>query len=71
MVAFAINGHEFFVHAWEVGHRKAKEMLFTGEAITAAEGKALGMANHIVPRDQLESFTLAMAEKIPGDRASA
>lgn len=64
VVAFGVNGHEFFVHAWEVGHRKAKEMLFTGEAITAAEGKILGMVNHVVPRDKLDSFTLEMAEKI-------
>ena len=64
VVAFGANGHEFFVHAWEVGHRKAKEMLFTGDSITAREGKELGMVNHVVPRDQLESFTLAMAEKI-------
>jgi enoyl-CoA hydratase len=63
-VAFGANGHEFFVHAWEVGHRRAKEMLFTGEPITAREGKELGMVNHVVPRDQLEGFTLALAEKI-------
>ena len=35
VVAFGVNGHEFFVHAYEVGHRKAKEMLFTGDAIGA------------------------------------
>ncbi len=64
VVAFGANGHEFFVHAWEVGHRKAKEMLFTGDSITAREGKELGMVNHVVPKDQLDSFTLAMAEKI-------
>lgn len=64
VVAFGVNGHEFFVHAWELGHRKAKEMLFTGEPITAEEGKVLGMVNQIVPREALEAFTLDMAEKI-------
>ena len=64
VVAFGVNGHEFFVHAWELGHRKAKEMLFTGEAITAAEGKVLGMVNQVVPREELEACTLEMAEKI-------
>jgi enoyl-CoA hydratase len=64
VVAFGVNGHEFFVHAYEVGHRKAKEMLFTGEAIGAAEARTLGMVNHVVPREALESFTLALAEKI-------
>ena len=69
VVAFGVNGHEFFVHAYEVGHRKAKEMLFTGEAIGAAEAKTLGMVNHVVPREDLEAFTLELAEKI-GKRPS-
>jgi enoyl-CoA hydratase len=64
VVAFGMNGHEFFVHAYEVGHRKAKQMLFTGEPIGAAEAKTLGMVNEVVPREELESFTLAMAAKI-------
>jgi enoyl-CoA hydratase len=64
VVAFGVNGHEFFVHAYEVGHRKAKEMLFTGGAIGAAEAKTLGMVNHVVKREELESFTLALAGKI-------
>jgi len=64
VVAFGVNGHEFFVHAYEVGHRKAKEMLFTGEAIGAQEAKTLGMVNHVVPREELEAFTLELAEKI-------
>lgn len=64
VVAFGANGHEFFVHAWELGHRKAKEMLFTGEAIGAREAKQLGMVNHVVPLDLLWSFTLEMAKKI-------
>jgi enoyl-CoA hydratase len=69
VVAFGVNGHEFFVHAYEVGHRKAKEMLFTGDSITAAEAKSLGMVNQVVKRAELESFTLALAEKI-GKRPS-
>ena len=64
VVAFGVNGVEYFAHPWEVGVRKAKEMLFTGEAITAEEAKSLGMVNHVVPGDELESFTMAMAEHI-------
>jgi enoyl-CoA hydratase len=64
VVAFGVNGHEFFVHAWEVGHRKAKEMLFTGEPIGAHEAQILGMVNHVVRREDLERFTLHLAEKI-------
>ena len=64
VVAFGINGHEFFTHAWEVGPRKAKEMLFTGEAFTATEALSLGMVNHVVKRADLESFTRRFAEHI-------
>jgi enoyl-CoA hydratase len=64
VVAFGVNGHEFFVHAWELGHRKAKEMLFRGRFLTAEECHRLGMINHVVPRAQLESFTLEIASEI-------
>ena len=64
VVAFGVNGVEYFAHPWEVGVRKAKEMLFTGEAITAEEAKNLGMVNHVVPPDQLTGFATDMAEKI-------
>ena len=64
VLAFGVNGHEYFVHAWELGHRKAKEMLFTGGAISAREGKELGMVNQVVPREELESYTLNLASRI-------
>ena len=64
VIAFGVNGHEYFVHAWEVGHRKAKEMLFTGDAISAQEGKELGMVNHVVPNAELTAFTLNLARRI-------
>jgi enoyl-CoA hydratase len=64
VTAFGMNGHEYFVHAYEVGARRAKQMLFTGEAIGAADAKALGMINEIVPRTELEQFTLDMASQI-------
>jgi enoyl-CoA hydratase len=64
VVAFGVNGHEFFVHAYEVGHRKAKEMLFTGDAIGAEEAKTLGMVNKVVKREDLERVTLELAVKI-------
>ena len=64
VVAFGVNGHEFFSHVWELGARKAKEMLFTGAAFSAEECHRLGMVNHVVARDELEAFTLALAERI-------
>ena len=64
VVAFGVNGHEYFTHPYEAGARLAKEMLFTGRPITADEAYRRGMVNQVVPRDELESATLALAEHI-------
>jgi enoyl-CoA hydratase len=64
VVAFGANGVEYFGHPWELGVRKAKEMLFTGRAITAKVAKQMGMVNRIVPTDQLTEETMALAEEI-------
>jgi enoyl-CoA hydratase len=63
-VAFGMNGHELFVHPWEVGPRKAKEMLFTGDPISAHEAHQLGMVNHVVPRAELADHTEKLAARI-------
>lgn len=63
-VAFGVNGHEYHTHMWELGARKAKEMLFRGHALTAQECEKLGMVNHVVALDELESFTLGLASEI-------
>ena len=63
-VDFGVNGVEWFAHPWEMGIRKAKEMLFTGEPVTAEQAYNVGMLNHVVPRDELDDFTLELAAKI-------
>jgi enoyl-CoA hydratase len=55
---------EVLVHPWVLGLRKAKEFLFTGQRISAAEGREWGMVNHVVPRAELEVFTLKLAQRI-------
>ena len=64
VVAFGVNGHEFFTHVWELGQRKAKEMLFTGAYFSAEECHRLGSVNHVVKREELESTALDMAKRI-------
>jgi enoyl-CoA hydratase len=50
---------------WVIGVRAAKELLFTGEdRIPAAEALRLGLVNRVVPRDELDAATLALAEEI-------
>lgn len=63
-VAMGVSGAEFFHHPWEVGARKAKEMLFTSDSVSAIEARQLGMVNHVVPREDLEAAVLALAERI-------
>lgn len=62
--AIGVCGAEFFNHPWELGVRKAKEMLFTSDFISAQDAHRLGMVNHVVARAELESFTLALAGRI-------
>ncbi len=47
-----------------VGRKRALEMLFTGRMISAREAEQFGLVNKVVPADQLEKETRAMAEKI-------
>lgn len=47
-----------------VGRKRALEMLFTGRMISAREAEQFGLVNKVVPADQLEKETRAMAEQI-------
>ena len=64
VVSFGIGGVEFFAHPWELGARKAKELLFTSDWLSAEEARQIGMVNQVVPRDSLQETVLAMAQKI-------
>jgi enoyl-CoA hydratase len=55
---------EVLIHPWVLGLRKAKEMLFTGERLPAAEAHRIGMVNRVVPRAELEQATLDLAVRI-------
>jgi enoyl-CoA hydratase len=59
-----VPGVEFFNHPYELGVRKAKELLFTGGWLGAADALACGMVNHVVPRDQLSAKTLELAKRV-------
>lgn len=43
---------------------RAKELMFAGEHISAAEAVAIGLANRVVPHDELMAETRALALKI-------
>lgn len=69
VVSAGVNGVEYFAHPWEMPPRKAKEMLFTGQAFTARAALQAGMINRVVPRDRLEAEVLELATRIASQPA--
>lgn len=63
-LAFGLNGLEYFAHLYELGARRAKELLFTGGYFTAEEAHRIGMVNRVVPLENLEESALELARKI-------
>lgn len=59
-----IPGVEYFAHAYVLGPRRAKEILFTGERFSAAQAQQWGMVNHVVERDALAGKVDGIAEQI-------
>jgi enoyl-CoA hydratase len=59
-----IPGVEYFAHAYVLGARRAKEILFTGERFTATQAADWGMVNHVVERDGLAGKVNGIAERI-------
>lgn len=57
-------GVELLVEPWELGIRKAKEFLLTGDTIDAQEAWRLGLVNRVVPRAELEARAHELAERV-------
>ena len=57
-------GVELLVEPWELGIRKAKEFLLTGDIIDAQEAWRLGLVNRVVPDDELAERARELAERI-------
>lgn len=55
---------QYFSMPWELGPRKTKEYLFTGDFIGAREAERLGLVNRVVPREKLEAETMAFAQRV-------
>jgi len=64
VVRMGIGGVEYHGHTWELGPRKAKEILFTGRAVTADEAEKVGMVNRVVPLEELNGATMELAKQI-------
>jgi enoyl-CoA hydratase len=55
---------EYFSVPWDIGPRKAKEILFQSRFTSAQEALELGFVNRVVPKEKLEAETMSLAERI-------
>lgn len=63
-VASFDGGYGSTLLARQVGQKRAREVFFIGRDYTAQEAYEMGMANAVVPHDELETFALAWAAEI-------
>lgn len=56
-----LAGIQYMAHVWELGPRRAKEMLLRSTPVTAEEAQRRGMVNRVVPREDLRSEAMAWA----------
>lgn len=64
-LVYASSGIQRLINV--VGLHRAKELFFTGRFIDAQRAKEIGLVNHVVPAEELASFTYAMAREIAGN----
>jgi enoyl-CoA hydratase/carnithine racemase len=57
-------GVEYFAHPWELGPRKTKELMLTGDAIDAEEAYRLGFVSKVFPAADLADATLNLCRRI-------
>jgi enoyl-CoA hydratase len=53
-----------------IGVRRAREMSFTGNFLSAQEALQFGLVNHVVPHSELMPFTRSLAADIAGNDAA-
>lgn len=61
-VVYSANGLKRFIRI--IGQGRTRELFFTGRHFFAPFLKDIGFLNYMLPKDELESFTYAMAEEI-------
>jgi enoyl-CoA hydratase len=54
-----------------IGINKAKELLMTGDLLTAAEAERIGLINHVVPADQVMPKSMELAKRLAGGASQA
>ena len=70
-VRWGVVSHEYVTQFFDLGIKKAKEYLWTGDFLGAAEAEELGMVNRVVPRDRLRDATMWLARRIALNESAA
>jgi enoyl-CoA hydratase len=60
---------QLFTAPWDLGIRKAKQILFENRFIHAPEALELGLVTEVVPREQLHSAAIAQAQRFAANDA--
>ncbi len=58
------TGGEVMVLPWDIGVRRTKELLWTGDPLDVHEAQRLGMVNRVVPDGTLEAECQRLADRI-------
>jgi enoyl-CoA hydratase len=61
---FLPSHFQYFSTPWDIGPRKAKEIIFEHRFVTASEAHVQHFVNRVYPRDKLEEETLAYANRV-------
>jgi len=64
VVNFGVGGVEWLAHPWELGTRKAKELLMTADVWTASDAERLGMVNRVVADHEVRDAAVQLARVI-------
>jgi len=71
LVGFAAGDGGSIIWPQLMGYNRAKEYLFTGEAILAADAERMGLINHCVAADELDGRVSTLAHRIANGAACA
>ena len=58
------SGSEFPMLPWVVGMKQAKNLMLTGDSISAAEAQKMGMITKVVPKKELDEEVDKLAKKL-------
>jgi enoyl-CoA hydratase len=61
---------EYMSIPWDIGIRRAKELIFESRFISAAEAAEYGLVNRVLPKAELERETFAWAKRVAENDAA-